>query len=93
MADWSQEDAAAADREGWNIFLTAGAYGHDEYELERTDDPVADGGEPKFANDSDAWLHVRTQASAGSALHQRALAFLEAEAPDEYRQIMEWGAP
>lgn len=92
---WTPEDAAAAQRQGWDIFSTSRdekseaqhvngkPYGHRPFELQRDDEQEV------FEDDAAAQAFVRTAAKSGEAVAVRALAFLEKNSPVEYAAIME----
>jgi hypothetical protein len=93
---WSAEDSTAAIAEGWEIFQVAGREEETEQEIvngrpygERPWELQADDEAGIFADDAEAWKHVTTKAAEGSALHQRALAFLQAHSPNEYQAVVE----
>lgn len=89
LLTWDFEDQLAAGKEGWDLF-SCGDSDHEPFELERVDFPdEADlpFDEPKFDDDTDAWEHVIEQATAGSPLHNKALAFLMQESPGELVHI------
>ncbi len=79
---WTEGDAAAASREGWNLFKAEGSQLTPAFwDIEREDDQ-----EPSvFDDDESALKHVYEQARAGSDLHRRALALFMtiADAPRE----------
>jgi hypothetical protein len=81
-AAWSLEDALAADAEGWAIFECPGS-DNGPWQVQMFDDQ--DGGpEPyPFGSDDEVHQHVARLAAAGSALHVRALEFLDVENPGE----------
>jgi hypothetical protein len=83
---WTREDGAAARLEGWDIWAA------DRLQLQRIDDPSACEDldhlkltSPVFADDFDAWKFV---VNNPSPLHQKALAYLQAASPDEYKEII-----
>lgn len=65
---WTERDGVAALQEGWDIFYVDGSY----HDIQRVDEPEV--GAPVFASDAEAIAHVFWRASAGSALHRKALA-------------------
>lgn len=93
---WDADDSNAALREGWDIFDTGGAEGHDDFEIQYVQAPqdfepgFLPYSEPVFKDDVEAWLHVRSLAWGGSKLHYRALRFLEVHAPEEFDKIVNW---
>ena len=90
--EWTDDDAAAAEAEGWAIFRCYGS-GNGPWQLQRFDDPDDHANVPAanpFGADTDVWVHVRDRAAAGSALHQRALDFLARNNPDEHSAITSW---
>ncbi len=91
MEYWTKEDSNIAMSEGWDLFA-CDADGHELIELERLDDPGADEAlgydEPKFANDMEAWHHVRLGSLAGNPLHVKALSILKEVSPKEYENIL-----
>lgn len=68
---WSDDDAAVASKEGWNLFRAEGSeLTASFWDIEREEDQ-----EPAvFRDDTEALKHVYDKASAGSELHRRALA-------------------
>lgn len=89
LIDWTRDDQDAALLEGWDIFQ-CGDTEHEPFELCRLDFP-GDAGMPfadaLFEDDINAWDHVIERATAGSALHNKALAFLMQDAPGEFIHI------
>jgi len=83
---WNYCDQASAWHEGWDIFRCDDLR-HEPYEIECIDFPEV--GEVKLADDTEAAFHVIDRAAEGSVLHQRAIAFLLAEAPNE---LAHWAA-
>jgi hypothetical protein len=82
LDDWTQADADAAIREGWNVADSDGSR-HGTPQLQHIDAmDVCDG------EDAGAWAHVREQAAQQSPLHVKALAILQRENPAEYARIM-----
>lgn len=65
-AVWSAADSLSAQAEGWDVFHVDDLY----YDIHKCDDAEI------FAEDPLAVWHVYTMATAGSALHRRALAFV-----------------
>lgn len=91
---WSPEDSFAAMLEGWDVWDSDGS-GDGPFQIQFLAEPglIPELGyvEPKFdSEDTNAWVHVREQAAAGSALHQRALLFIEHNNSLEYARIMRW---
>lgn len=89
MSEWTKEQSAQAQAEGWDVFSVQRDDGR-MYELERLDDPGLDNPampEPLFETDAAAWVHVKRQADAGSTLHRAALDFLQERAPLEWAEI------
>ena len=84
--EWTREQNSAADRQGWAIFYTQGAYGHPPYEVQRIDDP--EDGPPMFASDREAHEFVRRRAEEGDSLALAALEFLKRESPEEYDTVV-----
>ena len=65
-------DHAAAAREGWAVSDCGPSFeGARQAQLQRLDVPPD--GQPAFADDRDAWMHVVARARAGSSLHRAAL--------------------
>lgn len=90
MSEWTADDAAKANAEGWDIFESFGSE-NGPWQLQKFDDPDWGPDAPSpypFATDSDVWVHVRT---GNTPLHRKALAFLSEHNPQEYRAITEWG--
>ncbi len=87
MAEWTADDMAAAQAEGWDIFQS-----DDCLRLERLDDPgsIPELGfdDPKFESDYAAWAHVLAGGRDGNPLHTKALAHLREHSPDEYAEII-----
>ncbi len=77
---WTNDDAREADAEGWNIFSVERGEGHD-FDLERWDEAEI------FAGDDQAWSFVFEK---HSALHVRAMRFLEARSPVEHANICKY---
>ena len=73
-SDYSRAKARA---DGWEV-LDCGRHddGAPRMQIQRVDDP-GDGGDPRFAEDRDAWQHVVDRARAGSALHRAALSLVD----------------
>lgn len=90
--DWPFECQVAAGSEGWDLFDTGGAEGHDVFELEVLAEPGMNFGseqdEPMFPDDASAAIVVLGRALDGSPLHQHALTFLHQEAPVEFAMIL-----
>jgi len=92
--EWTPEDIAVAQRQGWDIFETnrneddaqemvnGKPYGHRPFELQRDDEQGV------FADDAEAHAFVRAAAQTGDKVAQRALAFLEKYSPAEYAAVM-----
>lgn len=81
--EWTHDDQAAAEREGWALFNL----GTPRLELQRDDDRDV------FADDNEAWAHVvaRYFADEGDrGLHARALRYLARYAPCEYDAIRDY---
>jgi hypothetical protein len=76
--DWTADDAAQAQAEGWDIFDSDGS-DNGPWQLQSFDSPedwdLAPSPYP-FSSDEDVWRHVVSEASTGSRLHVKALAFL-----------------
>lgn len=72
--EWTLEDQAQAQAEGWDLFLSEG-----NLRLERLDEAEV------FSHDGEAWRWVLTQSSP---LTQKALAILRVESPAEYRTVL-----
>lgn len=71
LSPWSDDDAAAASKEGWNIFRADGSeLAASFWDIEREDEQEP----PAFCDDNEALKHVFDKAGAGSELHRRALA-------------------
>lgn len=88
---WTDADSQAASLEGWDIWDSEGSQ-NGPWQIQKFDDTeeAAEQGFGILAEDTDSWVLVRTQAAAGSPLHQRALAFLAEHNPTEYEAIMAW---
>jgi|JI10StandDraft_1071094.scaffolds.fasta_scaffold519749_3 hypothetical protein len=88
MGNWSHEDAANAQAEGWDIFEASGSmaneHGDRPFQLQSIDEMDA------LADDMAAWLLVRARAQAGDGRHQRALEFLKTRSPAEYSDIINY---
>lgn len=94
LLDWNYDDQHAALAEGWDIFECRDNE-HEPFELCRLDVPSdheVGYDEPKFEDDINAWQHVIERATAGSALHNKALGFLMQESPGELVHIAMYGA-
>ena len=93
MSNWTNTDSAAACADGWNIFECFGS-DNGPWQIQRLDEPSDwpefHGRPYPFAEDADAWCHVWQKAEEGSALHQRALAFLGEHNPSEFDAIRRW---
>jgi hypothetical protein len=63
---WTAEDSAAALAEGWDIFCVDGSY----HDIQRYDEADV------YSEDTQAIADVVWRASAGSALHRKALAII-----------------
>jgi hypothetical protein len=90
---WTHDDSWTAMQEGWDIFDCDGS-DNGPYQLCVLDEPILlpelGYTEPKFTGDTEAWIHVRTQAREhDSPLHQKALTFLYTHCPAEYQRIMD----
>jgi hypothetical protein len=81
-AAWRDQDCAAADADGWNIFNA----GEPDARLERDDAASV------FPDDGSVWLQVRSQALAGVPLSIRALAHLLHWNSGELRQVISFVA-
>lgn len=68
MDDWTNEDSAAAQREGWDVFAPCGTK---PARIERIDYLAA------FPTDAKAAQHVLDRAIEGSQLHRRAVCALD----------------
>lgn len=101
MSDWTREDSYAALSEGWDIFSTDDV-NHPPFELcavaapldwHFDDSPVTYEhvifGTDDEPDDAAVWEHVKTWASVGSPIHQRALFFLRERSPKEYETVMQ----
>lgn len=93
MADeweWTRADSDAALLDGWDIFDSFGSE-NGPWQIQVLEEPnlLPELGytEKKFEDDSAVWVHVWTQAEAGSALHVKALEFIKMHNPLEYRCI------
>ncbi|WP_157681612.1 hypothetical protein [Mycobacterium sp. JS623] len=89
QADWSDEDSAAASREGWDLFECSGS-DHGDMQLQRFDCPDEVENAPipyPFDSDADVWRHVKTRAADGSPLHRKALDLLSVRNPAELGRI------
>lgn len=89
MPEWTAEDAAMADAEGWGIFECFGS-DNGPWQLQKFDDPDITDDAPTpypFLTDTDVWVRVRT---GTTPLHRKALAFLSEHNPQEYRAIIAW---
>lgn len=89
---WPASESVLACREGWDVFQCDDV-NHSPYELQALCEPWIDenGVEwptPFSEDDPAAWIHIWTQATSGSHLHQKALAFLKHHAPDEWQGIV-----
>lgn len=86
--NWTHDDAAKAQAEGWDIFEASGSIqnkdGDRPFQLQSIDEMDV------LADDMEAWLLVRGRAMAGNGLHQRALAFLNAQSPGEYADLINY---
>jgi hypothetical protein len=72
-------DAAA--HEGWTISQCDGSENNTSWQIQALDDAGI------LLNDDAAWLHVVTNARSGNRLAIRALEFIRAYSPNEYRFI------
>lgn len=70
IADWGHLYDGDAHAQGWSIFNTCGAQGHDEYEIEALEE------EGKFPGDDEAMLFVVDNARAGDHASRAAIAAL-----------------
>ena len=86
MIDWTPEDDAASEKQGWAIFDTTSGHGHPPWELHRIDDPE-DGSEPLFEGDRQAHEFVLEQSMRGDRLAYKALEFLREHSPKEYDTV------
>lgn len=96
MAEWTRQQQALAQQEGWDIFECDDSE-HPPFELQTIGAPTdwenLDYTEPKFVDgdgevdDVGAWRHVLARASRGSGLHVAALAFLKENSPEEYEHV------
>ena len=69
-------DHAAAAKEGWAVSDCGSSFeGARQAQLQRLD--ALPDGQPAFADDRDAWMHVVARARAGSILHREALAAVD----------------
>lgn len=89
---WSAAESVLACREGWDIF-ECDSVDHAEFELQALCEGWVDAKgiewpAPFLEDDPAAWIHVWTQASKGSNLHQKALAFLKHHARDEWEGVV-----
>jgi hypothetical protein len=79
MPDWPLVCQLQAHKEGWDIFDADGS-ADGRWQLQAiavpTDHLHLRYKKPKFKSDTEAALHVRQQAIAGSVLHQQAIRFL-----------------
>jgi hypothetical protein len=89
---WTDQDRAAAEREGWDIFQCDGS-GGGLWQIQKFDDPDDEVADVITATvgrlwetDEEAWLHIWT---VPSDLHARALAFIRALNPLEWDAITE----
>jgi|AntDeeMinimDraft_5_1070356.scaffolds.fasta_scaffold12010_5 hypothetical protein len=73
-------DDEIANAEGWGIFSVDGD--DKDLQLQKFDDSSA------FQDDDAAWDFVLTKAVSGSELHQRAIAFIKQESPDEFESFV-----
>lgn len=93
MTEWSDEDSKLANMEGWDIFNCEGS-DNGPYQLDKIYDPEGWGAEtgiPVFRtweDDTDVWVFVR---DTPTALHTRALLFLEQANPQEHKAILAFG--
>lgn len=81
--EWTFEDSVAAHVEGWDIFECWGSL-NGPWQIQKFDD------EDRYAEDNEVWSLVRQRAAAGSALHQKALDFLQVHNPREYEAVTTW---
>lgn len=93
LTSWAREQQRAAQAEGWDIFASLRGTDH-MFDLQRIDCPWENQElgyeDPKFQDDYGAWVWVLKRAGEGEELHLAALAFLEEQSPEEYREIDEW---
>jgi len=89
LSGWTDDDSAAARREGWDLFVDVG--GHNcraELQLHgiyaEDDETIA----PFSENDKAAWRHVMAKVLSGNPLHVRALDVLRTNAPAEYDRVV-----
>lgn len=77
---FSSDDHLSASAEGWDIF----AVNADEsnLQLQKIDE------QNTFGSDDEAWEFVITKAVSGSKLHQRAIAYIKQETPEEFEQFV-----
>jgi hypothetical protein len=74
----TEQDIAC--KEGWSIFCVDGS--ETEFQIQKEDDRDI------FEFDKEAWSFIAKRASKGSALHQKVLDFMKANALDEYNLMM-----
>jgi hypothetical protein len=87
--EWTKNDQSAAQREGWDIFDSAGSE-CGPWQICRLDEPMLWELAPDpypFEEDTDVWVHVWRRADEGSALHLKALDFIKKNNPMEYAAI------
>lgn len=77
--EWTSENAAAADAEGWGIFSTNV---DGPFQLQKSDEHSI------FTADHEAWEYVRLNAAANDFHSIAALAYLKEKSPDEYQRVM-----
>jgi hypothetical protein len=80
--DWTKADSEAADREGWNLFTSAGSV-HGPFTIQKDDEMAV------FASDDDAMRHIRSKMDEGSELHIKVVEILKSINPAEYKYFTE----
>lgn len=84
MKYWTPADSRQAASEGWDLFDCEGSE-NGTPQLQTSENLE---GEDVFTDDGQAWMWVKTNASLGGALHQKALILCREYNFDEYEAIM-----
>lgn len=74
------QEEEIASNEGWGVFDVDG--NETEFQIQKSDDAAI------FETDQEAWSFVISKAFNGSALHQKAVAFIKANSPAEFKKFV-----